>query len=77
MHMHTHTHTHTHITYIYVCTVCITCTVCIQYVLRVVSVAKNMARSVLDAFAVDREDVFVISETDPQDKEIEDIFYMR
>ena len=41
------------------------------------SVAKNMARSVLDAFAVDREDVFVISETDPKDKENEDIFYMR
>lgn len=39
--------------------------------------AKNMARSGLDAFAVnDREDVFVVSEMDSNEKD-EDIFYMR
>lgn len=41
-----------------------------------VAAAKNLARSVLDAFAVtNREDIFVVSETDSQGKEA--IFYIR
>ena len=51
----------------------------LKYILLLFAVAqaKNMARSGLDAFAVnDREDVFVVSEMDSNEKD-EDIFYMR
>ena len=49
---------------------------CVCVCVLAVSAAKNLARSVLDAFTVtNREDVFVVAETDPQGKKA--IFYIR